>query len=476
MLPPGTVPPEHVAHLTTLRVVDVDTHLRDLLAARAAQPPTGAPDVLELARDRGLDDEQAQAAAAVASADPLVVVEGAAGAGKTTMLGAAIHAAGLEGRATRIVTPTKKAADVAARELGVPAESVAKLVHEHGWRWNTDGVWTRLGVGEADLDTGRTYTGPPAAVRLRRGERIVVDEAGMLDQDTALALLRLADEAGASVALVGDRAQLPAVGRGGVLDIAAQVCPRTLDMATVHRFTDPEYADLSVRMRRGEDPGALFDRLHALGLVTLHASTEDARAAIAHGAGVGDAVTVATNDDARALNTAIRQRRVHRGDVDDARATRGSDALPIGAGDVIQTRRNAADLRVANRQTWTVQHVTDDGEVWARQAGAGRADWRSVRLPAAYVAEHTHLAYAATAYGVQGATTPAAHTLLTDALDGNHGTAGTSSFRLITQDESFIRLNSRRKEDLPQPEGPMMAVTALAGIARLMLRSAWNLP
>src|SRR5665647_2783458 len=82
-------------------------------------------------------------AAAVASGDPLVVVEGAAGAGKTTMLGVAIAAAQAEGRATRIVTPTKKAADVAARELGVPTDSVAKLVHDHGWRWNQDGVWTR---------------------------------------------------------------------------------------------------------------------------------------------------------------------------------------------------------------------------------------------------------------------------------------------------------------------------------------------
>ena len=59
-----------------------------------------------------------------------------------------------EGRATRVVTPTKKAADVAAHELGVPAESVAKLLHAHGWRWNADGVWTRLAVGDPDPETG----------------------------------------------------------------------------------------------------------------------------------------------------------------------------------------------------------------------------------------------------------------------------------------------------------------------------------
>ena len=45
----------------------------------------------------------------------------------------------------------------------------------------------------------------------------------MLDQDTALALFTVAAEQGATVALVGDRAQLPAVGRGGVLDMAAQI-------------------------------------------------------------------------------------------------------------------------------------------------------------------------------------------------------------------------------------------------------------
>jgi len=375
--------------------------------------------VSTLARDRGLDEEQARAAAAVASGDLLVVVEGAAGAGKTTMLGVAIAAAQAEGRATRIVTPTKKAADVAARELGVPTDSVAKLVHDHGWRWNSDGVWTRLAVGETDPNNGSTYTGPPASARLRDGERVVVDEAGMLDQDTALALIRIADEAGASLALVGDRAQLPAVGRGGVLDIAAQVARHTFDMTTVHRFTDPEYADLTVQMRRGANPALLFDRLHALGLVVLHASTEDVRSAIARTARDGDAISVATNDEARALCSSIREARVRRGEVDDVHTTYGSDGLPIGAGDVVQTRRNNSELGVANRATWTVQHVTGDGEVWAREAGGGGEHGRSVRLPAHYVAEHTHLAYAATSYGVQSATTNAAHTVLSDALDGS---------------------------------------------------------
>jgi hypothetical protein len=417
VLPLDSVQPDHVAHLTSVHVVAVETRLRDILAATATRDVHPVMEVTRSAGKWNLDPEQAQAAAAIAGIDPLVVVEGAAGAGKTTMLGAAIEVAAGQGRKTRVVTPTKKAADVAAQELGVSTDSVAKLVHEHGWRWNADGVWTRLAVGDTDPENGSTYSGPSVTARLTRGERIVVDEAGMLDQDTALALLTVADEHGATLALVGDRAQLSAVGRGGVLDIAAQLAGRTYDMTTVHRFTDPEYAELTVQMRRGVHPALLFDRIHALGLVVLHDSDEAVQESIAGDARDGDAITTATNDEARELNARIRDQRVQMGMVENTRTTIGSDGLSIGRGDVIQTRQNNADLQVSNRQTWTVQAIGQDGTVWAKENATGRKQQHTVRLPAEYASQYTHLAYASTAYGVQGATVPESHTVLTDALD-----------------------------------------------------------
>ncbi|PJJ63690.1 MobF family relaxase [Compostimonas suwonensis] len=476
VLPPDSVQPEHVAHLTTLHVVAVETNLRDRLTARATPGARQVPDMAHLADAAGLDPEQAQAAAAVAGTDPLVVVEGAAGAGKTTMLGAAIEAATGQRRATRVVTPTKKAADVAAQELGVPTDSVAKLVHEHGWRWNRDGVWTRLAVGDSDPETGASYTGPSAAAQLVRGERIVVDEAGMLDQDTALALLTVADEHGATLALVGDRAQLPAVGRGGVLDMAAQLAGRTYDMTTVHRFADPEYAELTVQMRRGEHPALLFDRLHALGLVVLHEDSEAVREAIARDARDGDAITTATNDEARELNERIRETRVCAGLVDDARTASGSDGLSIGAGDVIQTRQNDSDVQVANRQTWTVQAVGQDGTVWAKENGTGRKRQRTVRLLPEYVAEHTHLAYASTAYGVQGATVPGSHTVLSDALDASGVYVGmtrgqeTNRLHVVAADvenarEQFVAALERDRADRGLVAATQAAREAVAGLA-----------
>ncbi len=215
ILPPDAPHPRHVAHLTSVRVLHAETELRDLLTNQVPAQEPEHPDVRRLAEAQQLDAGQTEAAAAVASADPLVIVEGAAGSGKTTMLRTAIDVAAQHGRASRVVAPTLRAAQVAHDELGVPATSVAALVHAHGWRWNADGVWTRLAPGDIDPEAGRTYRGPAEGARLVRGERVIVDEAGMLDQDTAIALLTVTAEAGATVALVGDRAQLAAVGRGG---------------------------------------------------------------------------------------------------------------------------------------------------------------------------------------------------------------------------------------------------------------------
>lgn len=66
---------------------------------------------------------------------------------------------------------------------------------------------------------------------------------------SAHAITTIADESGAPLAFIGDRAQLPAVGRGGVLDMAVGASPRPLDMTELHRFREEGYAQLTLRMR-----------------------------------------------------------------------------------------------------------------------------------------------------------------------------------------------------------------------------------
>ena len=123
-------------------------------------------------------------------------------------------------------------------------------------------------------------------------------------------------------------------------------------------------------MRDRENPGEVFDRLTAMGLVILHADEEQAQQHITEQATEGEAITVASNDKAAALNERIRMGRVERGEVDDTITATGSDELPIGRGDLIQTRRNDPALGVANRQQWIVQHVAGNGTV-RPAAGAG---------------------------------------------------------------------------------------------------------
>ena len=475
VLPPGAPTPEHVAYLTSVGVVAAETALRDRIATAVPEREPEPSDVTRAAQAAGLHTGQAVAAAAVASTDPLVIVEGAAGAGKTTMLGVAIDVAAEHGRPSRVVAPTLRAAQVAHDELDVPATSVAALVYAHGWRWNEDGVWTRLNRSDTDPETGRRFTGTPQEAVLRQGERVIVDEAGMLDQDTAHALLTITQEAGATVALVGDRAQLPAVGRGGVLDMAAQIRGRTYDMSELHRFTDPDYAALTLRMRDRENPADVFDRLAAMNLVILHADEDAAREHITAHARDGEAITVATNDEAAALNERIRAGRIESGEVDDAVTATGSDGLSIGAGDLIQTRKNSSDLGVANRQQWIVQHVEDDGTVYAREAASGRKNPHTVALPVEYVGEHAHLSYAATAYGVQGATVNTSHTILSEATSAAGVYVGMTRGReqnqlhIVAEDMAdakaqFIEATERDPADRGLDHATQQAIDAVQGL------------
>jgi conjugative relaxase-like TrwC/TraI family protein len=387
--------PQHVRSLTSERVLAVEADLADSIAARSARPVT---DAVRLRGVEHLDPAQRQVVAALAGDAGLLVIEGAAGTGKTTTLAAARDVLDDADRRLVVVTPTLKAAQAAQQQVGTDAFSAAWLIHQHGYRWDEDGHWSQ------------TDAAPEARARLLPGDVLLVDEAGMLDQDTARALLAIADRAHATLALLGDRHQLPAVGRGGVLDLAARwVRPEAHhELESVHRFSDPAYADLSLLMRTGQRPAEVFDALLERGEVIVHASEVERTAAlVAIGADGDQLVITDTRDQVGALNAAIRDRRHFVGEQSGGLTTRRGE--PIGLGDRVATRRNDRDLAVANRDTWTVAGIGDDGSLLV----TGRAGRRT--LPAAYVNDHVELAFTTTAYGAQGETVDSAHLALGEA-------------------------------------------------------------
>ena len=388
--------PEHVRAYTSPQVLDVEAEIIQRLARRADRPARR----IRLA-GRGLvriDPTQAAVVGALAGDGQLLVVEGAAGAGKTTALWTTQAMLASRGHRLVVVTPTLKAAEVAAAETGADGHSAAWLIHQHGWRWDNEGHWIR-----------RPDPAPAPAAQLQPGDLLLVDEAGMLDQDTACALFTIADETGARVALVGDRHQLPAVGRGGVLDHAIAWAHPTavVTLEKVHRFTDPEYAALSLRMRTGENPAVVFDELSRRGLIVVHPSEVERTAALAEAGAAGDLVIADTREQVADLNAAIREHRhaTHSAGYCEPVVTtaRGEQ---IGLGDHVATRRNDRELQVANRQTWTVAEIGQNGSLLLSGHGRNR------ELPADYVTRFVDLAYATTVHGAQGETVESAHIVI----------------------------------------------------------------
>jgi conjugative relaxase-like TrwC/TraI family protein len=179
----------------------------------------------------GLDVLQVEAAAAVAGEDRLVVIVGPAGAGKTTMLRAAVRDFhDVQHRPISGLAPTAKAANVLWDETGMVSDTVAKIAYEYD-------------------RPGSDYPLP------QRGETVVVDEAGMLSTPDLHRLVQLASEREWRVVLVGDPRQLQGVGRGGMF---AELCgaARTTELDQLHRFDHGWEARASLRLRDG-DPRAL---------------------------------------------------------------------------------------------------------------------------------------------------------------------------------------------------------------------------
>jgi conjugative relaxase-like TrwC/TraI family protein len=342
----------------------------------------------------GLDVLQADAAAAVAGQDRLVLVVGPAGAGKTT----ALHRAGddlrRQHRAVFGVTPTAKAAKVLRNETGIAADTIAKLLHE--WR------------------TGQ----PRDGYRLPAGATVVVDEAGMCGTGALDQLVQLAVSQQWRLVLVGDPRQLQAVGRGGMFD---ELCRsgRVHELATIHRFRQHWEQQASLQLRAA-NPDALDAYFHHRRVEA--GAFDDLTDGIAHrwidhtDAGRDVAIVAETNEHVDTLNAAIQQARRQAGHL-GRREVRIAGGETAAVGDHVVTRRNDRALRtdrgepVRNRDRWTVTAVHRDGRLTVSHAGGHG----TATLPAEYTASHVRLGYAATAHGHQGDTVDVSLAVITEA-------------------------------------------------------------
>jgi exodeoxyribonuclease V alpha subunit len=418
--------------VTLLDEPDVPAHIKSRMATSTAAlkasiahqiealsaPGAAAPveEIIAIAHaldpERVLDTDQTDGASAIAGTASVVAITGAAGTGKTAMLKVASTALRRHGQNMIIVAPTKKASSVAGRETDSAASSLHQLLHDYGWRWSTgiagNREWTRLQLGDTDSTTGQRYQGP--RTRIRPGDRIVIDEAGMLDLEAANALIDVIHRTGGTVAVVGDDYQALPVGHSGAMALFRRSAFEKIELTEIHRFRDPEWADLSARLRdsRGSaETVAIAEEIERTGHLVRVASEAEAHQAMvtawleAYRREETMALVTATHSEAQQVNEAIQARRIETGALNTSRSAMGQSDQPVFIGDVVQTRRNDNASAVENRQNWIVRNITDEHITLASLSDSTALR----RITREYASSHLHLGYASTVYGVQGETT-----------------------------------------------------------------------
>ena len=141
-----------------------------------------------------LDGEQVDAVHHVIGNSGIAAVVGVAGAGKSTLLEAARLAWQGDGRRVIGGALAGKAAEGLAVSSGIPSRTLAS--------------WELAWSNGHDL--------------LRRGDVFVIDEAGMVPSRQMARMLKVAEEVGAKVVLVGDAMQLQPIGAGAAFRAVAE--------------------------------------------------------------------------------------------------------------------------------------------------------------------------------------------------------------------------------------------------------------
>jgi exodeoxyribonuclease V alpha subunit len=180
------------------RLHEAETHIAQLLATlMSADAPFSGDDmealIDEVESDFVLPDEKREAIR-LALTNPVCVITGGPGVGKTTVVNAILQIASKGDLDLALAAPTGRAAKRMTQQTSHPAKTLHRLLE---WSPEQDG-FTRDESSPLQCDF------------------LVVDEASMCDVLLFESLLR-AIEPGTSLLIVGDADQLPSIGPGQVL-------------------------------------------------------------------------------------------------------------------------------------------------------------------------------------------------------------------------------------------------------------------
>lgn len=338
--------PEHIRNLTSDRVLAVEAELVDTIAARSQRP------VVPARRVRGtghLDRAQQQVVAALAGDAALLVIEGAAGAGKTATLAAA------------------RGAGPPARGRHADAQGGTSRSQRGGHRCVFRGMArssARVPMGRRRLLVARRRhpraQRSAASRRCAPGRRGRDARPGHRSRTVSRSPNRLAPLSRSSATATScpplDAAASSTSPRDG--DGRRRTSSLSRCTASAIRSTPTSACGCA----RAGGPARSSTRCSSAARSSSIPSEVERTAVLADVGSRGDELIIAdTREQVASINAAIRDRRLAGGERTGELVTRRGER--IGLGDRIATRRNDRDLGVANRDVWTVAGVGDDGSL-----------------------------------------------------------------------------------------------------------------
>jgi hypothetical protein len=207
---------------------------------RSSVSPIGVPEGLDrtLPDGKTLNDGQWQAVTGLLqSSNRVSLVEGPAGAGKSSLLKKFDAAAKLAGENVTYLATTSAAVDV-LRDDDFKADTLARFLVD------------------------------PNLQEAARGGRVVLDESSLLGHRDALRLMGLVESLDLKPIFVGDPRQHGAVNRGAFLHVLKEYgCIKPHRLTEILRQESPAYRAAAKALSEGDTLGG-FDQLDAMGWIT----------------------------------------------------------------------------------------------------------------------------------------------------------------------------------------------------------------
>jgi ATP-dependent exoDNAse (exonuclease V) alpha subunit len=378
--------------MTTQKVRDHE----ELIAARFGElAQAGLCDVGDRARTQASDqvaerigarlsDEQAQALRVVTGPERAAVVIGPAGTGKGVVIDAAARSEQLRGCETLGIAVSGSTAQRLGRDSPALLDRTLTL----------DALVARVDSGRLEVDEDTT---------------IYFDEAGMVDTSRLERLTDMVQRTGAKLVAIGDGAQLPSIGAGGMFDRLAKIAP-CAELSTVHRTRDPDERRAWADLRAGRTDKAIA---HYLATGRLHVSDSRdeaveqavkdwARLTETHPISEVALISDASNKEIARLNARAQHYRAERGELGELEVDVPGMHYGIRAGDrvaMIDQHYTPGQERIENGSLGQALEVSDSGEVLiefdvtAQRRTLVGEDLSRVRLG---YAQHIHRAQGAT--------------------------------------------------------------------------------